>query len=378
MAIEHIPANLVRYRKVKGMTKVQISADAGITRQAYHAVESGKTMPKSSTLVAIAGALGVSVSDLLSKPASFSSLRFRSSRTMSKRDQAQRDVILHGFRRWLDDFNSLEELLESTTPWKLDGMRESDPVAAAGHARRILGIQTDEPVDDIVGLLESAGIKVYVQDITIPALFGFSAGVSDGGPAIAVNTSAGISIERQIFTSAHELGHLLLHRDSYGQDDGSDDSQEEQQANLFASHFLLPKVAFEKELEESSGLPFVDLVLHIKRKFKVSYRTVLVRLVQEYGHTSGLYQEFSITWNRRTGSNLRNNVEPDPLADPIAPKEVEALAKHDFVAGRLARLVKRAYERELITVSRAAEILQIPLEAMRNLEADWVAVKIGA
>ena len=377
MAIENIPANLIRYRKVKGISKVQIAADAGISRQAYHAVESGKTMPKSSTLIAIADAMGVSVSDILAQPASFSSLRFRSNRAMSKRDQAQRDVVLHGFRRRLDDLNALEELLGITTFWKLGGIRETDPVKAAQCSRRTLGIQVDEPIDDVIGLLESAGVKIFLQDFSLPTVFGFSTGASDGGPAIAVNTSADVSVERQIFTSAHELGHLLLHRDSYGGDAGTDSGQEEEEANLFGSHFLLPKEAFEEELEESSGLPFVDLVLHIKRKFRVSYKTVLVRLVQEYGHDPDLYQRFCGAWNRRTGGNLRNHLEPDPLQDPIAPHEIEGLSEHDFIAGRLARLVKQAYERELITISRAAEILQIPLEGMRNREADWMAVAIG-
>jgi predicted HTH domain antitoxin len=40
-------------------------------------------------------------------------------------------------------------------------------------------------------------------------------------------------------------------------------------------------------------------------------------------------------------------------------------------------LVKQAYERELISASRAAEILQIPLAEMRGLETNWVAVDVG-
>ena len=32
---------------------------------------------------------------------------------------------------------------------------------------------------------------------------------------------------------------------------------------------------------------------------------------------------------------------------------------------------------ELWRLSRAAEILQVPLEAMRSLESEWVAVDVG-
>ncbi len=167
-----------------------------------------------------------------------------------------------------------------------------------------------------------------------------------------MNAGETISVERQIFTAAHELGHLLLHQDSYTDslDEGSED--EEKEANQFASHFLLPREAFDQEIAENEGLSLVDFVLHVKRKYRISYKTVLFRLVDEYG--SGA------------------------LRDPIARVEIEQLTRHDFVEGRLARLVRRAYDRELITASRAAEILQVPLEALRRLESEWVIVDAHA
>ena len=100
-------------------------------------------------------------------------------------------------------------------------------------------------------------------------------------------------------------------------------SHEEADANRFGSHFLLPGEAFEKELEESSGLPLVDLVLHIKRKFRVSYKSVLFRLVSEYGVDSSLYQRFAVAYGQRYGKNLRGHSEPGALQDPIAGNEIE-------------------------------------------------------
>ncbi|MDA3949837.1 MAG: XRE family transcriptional regulator [Spirochaeta sp.] len=377
MGVESIPANLLRYRKAKGITQQQIAKDIGISRQAYSAIEAGKSAPKSGTLVSIARALDSSVPDILADPPSFSSLRFRSNKSMPKREQAQRDVLLHDFRRWLDDYSFLENLLEVGSRWRFEGVDSDDPVSAAAQARAAIHVEPDEPIDDIIGLLESAGAKVFAEDFGLSKVFGFSAARADNGPAIAVNTSPDISIERQIFTVAHELGHLVMHEHSYVgmTGDGSDD--EEAEANQFGSHFLLPKEAFDQELEESAGLALVDLVLHIKRKFRVSYKTVLFRLVSEYGIDNSLYQRFAVAYGQRYGKNLRGHVEPDALQDPIARHEIEGLSRHDFVESGLSRLVKQAYKQELISASRAAEILQIPLDEMRGLESNWVTVDVG-
>ena len=377
MSVNSIPANLVRYRKAKGITMQQIADDIGISRQAYSAIEAGKSVPKSGTLVSLAEALDSSVPDILADPPSFSSLRFRSGRSLPKREQAKRDVLLHDFRRWLDDYSFLENLLEVGSKWRFEDVDSDDPVGAAAQARAAIHVEPDGPIDDIIGLLESAGAKVFAEDFGLSKVFGFSAARADNGPAIAVNTSPDISIERQIFTVAHELGHLIMHESSYVGVSGDGDDDEEADANRFASHFLLPKEAFEQELAESSGLGLVDLVLHVKRKFRISYKTVLFRLVSEYGVDRALYQRFAVAYSQRYGKNLKGHAEPDALQDPIARDEIEGLSRHDFVESGLSRLVKQAYERDLITASRAAEILQVPLEAMRSLENEWVAVDVG-
>ncbi|MEX2445652.1 MAG: hypothetical protein WD492_18780 [Alkalispirochaeta sp.] len=85
----------------------------------------------------------------------------------------------------------------------------------------------------------------------------------------------------------------------------------------------------------------------------------------------------AVAYSQRYGKNLEGHAEPDALQDPIARDEIEGLSRHDFIESGLSRLVKQAYERDLITASRAAEILQVPLEAMRSLENEWVAVDVG-
>ncbi len=152
--------------------------------------------------------------------------------------QTKRDVLLHDFRRWLDDYSFLEKLLAVGDNWHFEGVDSVDPVETAAQAR--------EAIDDIIGLLESAGANVFTKDFGLPKAFGFSAARADNGPAIAVYTSSDISIERQIFIVAHELGHLVMHEHSYAGVTGNDKDDEEAGANQFGSHFLLPKETFDK------------------------------------------------------------------------------------------------------------------------------------
>jgi Zn-dependent peptidase ImmA (M78 family) len=93
-----------------------------------------------------------------------------------------------------------------------------------------------------------------------------------------VNTWDRISVERWIFTAAHELGHLLLHLDAYQVDKLEEDVGEEKEADIFAAHFLMPDHVFKKELAEASGLSWYDRVFKLKRLFRVSYRSVLYRI----------------------------------------------------------------------------------------------------
>lgn len=64
---------------------------------------------------------------------------------------------------------------------------------------------------------------------------------------MVVNVWDRVSVERWIFTAAHELGHLLLHLTSYQVDESTEDKGQEVEANTFASHLLMPEETFRKE-----------------------------------------------------------------------------------------------------------------------------------
>jgi len=366
-----IAINTRRIRTARGMSMIDVAQAAGITRQALSSIEKGLTQnPRIGNLQAIAQVLEVPIIDLLAAPPALNTVRFRSNSIKTAKDKAKKQQYLIDAAFWLNNFNSLQELLGdqkqyklSDVPDKLEGSRKDRAVRAAQCAREALGLKEDEPIGDIVGLMENAGIKIKASEFALKKFFGFSVAAADGGPAIVVNASKEITIERMIFTVAHELGHLLLHPRAYDPSKNTESDSEEKQADSFAGHFLMPQRAFRKKMDESYGLGFIEKILHIKRFFGVSYKVVLHRLIEMgIAEPKDLYMKFNHLYRNRFGKHLKKAEEP------------VGLEEFDFVEDYLRLLVRKALDNDLITVSRASEILNVSLMEMRRIINAWADV----
>lgn len=377
-----IGVNLRRIREAKSWTQSQVADLAGISRVAYRNIENGNSTPKVSTLQNIASGVGVKLQDLFVPVRTLKKVRFRASKKMTSRDNILTEVV-----RWLDDFNYLEKLLNDridyrfkTLTRKLSSMPRGDDRAkyAAEQVRKKLKLKEKEPIRDIAGLLESCGIKVYPLSLVSDGFFGLSVAEEDGGPAVIVNVWERISVERWIFSAAHELGHLLLHLDAFNVEESAEDKDQENEANVFASHFLMPEKAFVSEWADTYGLPFVDRILKVKRIFQVSYKTVLYRLSESVGNS--IWGKFQSAYKLRTGKTLSITDEPEALSpdrfqqspEVLRSQEPDSLSPSHFIEDRLSRLVRNAIEKDEITMSRGAEILRLDLEAMREIVSSWV------
>ena len=377
-----IGTNLRRLRKEKRISQEKTAKIAGISRVAYRNIETGSSKPKVSTLQGLAAALDVKLVDLLAPARKLQHVRFRSLKRMNSRDS-----VLVEVGRWLDDYNYLEEILNMKVAYKFSGIQNFIPpdlsgVArakiAAKLARERMGLSECDSIRDIAGLIEESGIKLYPIKLVSDAFFGLSVSEYDSGPAIIVNVWERISVERWIFSAAHELGHLLLHLDSFDIDQVDEDKRQETEANAFAASFLMPEDLFHSEWKEASGLDLVDRVFKIKSIFNVSYKTVLYRLSKEYG--KDIWLRFNAAYQNKYGRSLKRSDEPlaiDPSffqGDPevLRANEPQYISKWNFVEDRLSRLVRLAVENEMISLSRAAEILDYDLLKMREIASSWV------
>ena len=370
-----IGQNVARLRLDRDASQDDIACRAGISRLALGKIERGEVVPRAGTLDALAEALGTSISELVTAVRPLHTVRFRAPKVKG------RQQILAEVSRWLEDYCWLEDALKAAKRFPLDKLRteRAKREALPERVRKEMGLDREEPIRDICGLLEDNGIKVLLLDKKSAAFFGLSVAEEDGGPAVVVNTWERISVERWIFTAAHELAHLLLHQGEYSRDESEEPKEAEHEADVFASHFLMPEPAFVSEWDDTSGHPLIDRVLKVKRMFRVSYKTVLYRLVETGRVTRDVWLIFQRQHARRFGKTLGKKDEPNPLkASEFTwnwnrAGEPEGVSEYDFLEDRLYRLVRTALERKVISLGRAAEILRISREDMRKRAADWSA-----
>lgn len=365
MNIHVLSKNVKQFRNAKKLSQKNLADKAGISLSAIKNLELAKAEPRMRTLQAIAKTLDIKLYELFQPSKELTTVRFRSAKRMQNRTN-----ILSYIARRIDDFNYLEDILNSKKQFALNAVKQqcsqTSPTEAAEICRKRLGLKNTEPIHDICGLLEDAGIKVFPVNMTSDSFFGLSVGENDGGPAVVVNIWERIPVERWIFSAAHELGHLILHPHAYDVNLVEDDEDEEKEANRFAGHFLMPDAGFRKEWDEALGLHFVDRVLKVKRIFRVSYKTILSRLI-EYGDVdNSIWENFNIAFQKRYNRRLPFKEEPDCLIG----SEPFGMQRFDFYEDRFSRLVRKAVESNKISLSRGAEMLDISIEEMQELLKD--------
>jgi Zn-dependent peptidase ImmA (M78 family)/DNA-binding XRE family transcriptional regulator len=361
----NIGENIKRIRIIKRKTQSDISELAGLSRLGFSNIENGISSPSTNTLLNIAKALEVNIQDLVREPQKISSLRYRIKKINTKKDKSIMIYDEIALKNWLTNFIFLENALKDYVEYSLNEINQQNPILAALETRRKLSISDNEPIFDIISLLESAGIKIYLYKSPLKKSFGMSINSNDGAYVVAVNVKPEINTEKQIFTAAHELGHLILHSASFNSEEVEENEVEEREADIFASHFLMPNELFIKKFDETEGKYWVDRVLHTKMFFKVSYLTVLKRLIENGKVDEAIYPRFYIDYKARYKEDLKGFKEPFAINEPLN------LNKNDFNADRFNRLVKKAYDRDLITATKAGEMLGLSVEDFRDLSNSW-------
>ena len=320
-----------------------------VTAQAISKYERDEAMPGSGVLIALASALGVAVDYLVGDPdLVFEGVEFRRQGIASKREKAKIEAKVLGL---LERYLTVEKLLglpsvewdkprEAPFPVEVSVV-EADRGARALRAHWGLGI---EPVGSLVQVLEDRGIKVLSSALS--GVDGLVARVRKGGghpvPVVVVNGAA--CGERQRFTIAHELGHMVL---SPGRRVDA-----EQAANRFAGAFLMPAEALWSEVGKRRHAIGLGELFHLKLLFGVSAQA-LARRCRDLGiFGPTLYKRLS----REFG--LRGWSKP-PFKEPLSDR-------HDERPRRFERLCLRALAEGVVTEPKAAELLNVTVVELRR------------
>jgi Zn-dependent peptidase ImmA (M78 family)/DNA-binding XRE family transcriptional regulator len=264
VAIQKVNYNMVTLaRESRGLTQSELAGELGVTQGKISKIEQG--------LLSISDQMLIDLSSCLKYPQNFFCLTdavcahginlHRKRAALTKKTLCKIDAHLNIRRIHL---HKLLEELEITG----DGIpefsvnRTQTPEVIAHKLRKHWDVPTG-PIDNMTSLVEKAGGIVINCDFESQLIDGVSSRGNDLPPMIFVNKD--ISGDRLRFTLAHELGHLVMH--------SSPTPDMEDEADQFASEFLMPK----KEIE--SSLRFVNLskLAELKRYWKVSMAALLVR-----------------------------------------------------------------------------------------------------
>lgn len=370
MNLKVLAQNVRRLRAARRLSQGALAEAASLSLPAIKKLELAKNEPRMRTVQSIATALDVKTQELFLPVRELNSIRFRSAKRMQFREN-----ILAKVSRWLEDYDYLEKILNKPVSFKLKHIRKKcdrESIIECAHlCREKLKLKPREPIHDICGLLEHAGVKVFTTSFASSNFFGLSVGDDDDGPAVVVNVWERIPVERRIFSAAHELAHLILHLDAFDVTLTKENKKEESEADLFSGHFLMPNEGFRKEWNDAAGLHWVDRVFKVKRIFRVSYKTVLFRLI-ELGivNRNEIWRQFQLAYQSKFHRTLPFKEEP------MAIDSAEPFGFHnfDFYEDRFSKLTREAVISDKISLSRGAEILGITIEDMSDLLNDWEVV----
>lgn len=336
-----IGQRLLLARKASGLSQEKLGKAVGVSANMIKKYEHDLSMPSSSILLKLSEALSTRI-EFFFRPINveLTGIEYRKkTKTPSKLLKRIEADVLDQAERWLELANLWTNFPISKFKIDMDVpvVKKLDDIENIANDLREYWKLGTNPIPNLIDLLESKGILVIVTDVideeNSNCFDGLQATVNDM-PIIVVGD--GWTGDRQRFTLAHELGHLVL------QGKLSDDIDEEKACHRFASAFLVPA----KELKDILGSQRKNIspreLGYIKHEFGISMSACLYRLkdleiITESKHKQYMYLFSKKGWRKQ---------EPGEHY----PVETTYL---------FPQLVHRAISEGIISESKGAELLKI-------------------
>jgi Zn-dependent peptidase ImmA (M78 family) len=308
-------------REARGLTGIALADLLGVSRQAVSQYEKGDASPAPAVLEKLARALNVREA-FFRRPAArpeIGSVFYRSfaSATKTARLRAERRY------GWLKEIVTyVEERVELPMPdfpdAQVDPLRltDTDIERIAIEVRKHFGLGLS-PIPNMVVLLENRGAVLSRCLLGTETLDAFSEwSVEDGRPYFVLSADKA-SAARSRLDAAHELGHMVLHRNlpKSSLAETATFRLIESQAFRFAGAFLLPA----QEFADDFFLPDLSELKRLKEKWGVAMAAVIKRCE----HLE-LLPESEITrlWVAMSRSGWRKR---EPLDDEMEPEQPRVL-----------------------------------------------------
>lgn len=345
-------------RQAAGMSLRDLAAalHGEVSAQAIGKYERSEMQPSSRVLMGLSKALNVTPEYLLRDDTiTLTKVDFRKANDAgAKEERAVEAAVLDHVERYLFLEQALNMSSAHWSPPQGKDFKVGTPEDAENAADSLRGSWKlgRDALPCVVEILEQHGVKVFV--IPLPNnVSGSKAFVRRGGnadvPVIVVNRLH--TGERQRFTMAHELAHLVMHPKP-----GLEKAMVERLANRFSGAFFVPSVMLRSMVgDHRHSIPMGELI-ELKRYFKVSVQPLLSRCHELDIITTASYQ--------RQKKEIQALGWMDPPYDEPAKVEPE-------IPMRMDRLGYRAVSESALSHAKAAELLRISVRELdRRLSAD--------
>lgn len=340
------------YRLKKGMTSEELAKKVGCTKAAISLYESGDREPNSEVLKKIADILDVSWIKLLSNEdnkLNFEHVSFRKKQKASKRDI---DLLTADIEKACADRISVMDMLgliDSHFEIKHLSIND-DPSINASKIRKLLNLPLNGPIYSLTNVLEDIGIIVLSFEC-VEEIDGINGRVN-GIPYIFFNSRIK-TIERKRFTIAHEVCHIFFDESSIN----CSEKDFEKYINQVAGNVLIPNDDIYLIFGRTNRNLTVYLRNEVAKKYKIAPSCLINRLLECGVITEIYHKKFFIYLNKQYGRKS----EPS-LLDERLDSEEPTLFEYQ---------VYSALNKELISMSKAAEYLKVPLyDVMQNMRTE--------
>lgn len=341
-------------RIAAGLSLRDLAEQAGITAMAISKYERGQIKPSSDVLLRLAKALGVRTEYFLrQKAVALEGVEYRKhDKLPTKEERRILGDVLEQLERWIE----LESFIPG--PWSklfalpkglpkhIDSFDDIEGVCESIREAWQLGLGS---IRNLVEVLEEQGIKVFLTKHDSDEKFdGMSAMANDQPIIVAGSDKTKWPGDRQRFTIAHELGHLILKGRL------SSKLDEERACNRFAGAFLVPRQEAQKALGASRTWIEPREFYLLKHEWGLSMRAWLYRASDLGIVSKPASREL---WNYFDNQGWKKKEPGDSYPVECAP--------------RYKQLVFRALAEEMIGESKAAELLGVSLSelnAQRHME----------
>ena len=275
-----IGKRIKRARAAAGLSMQALGKHVGVSANMIKKYEHNVSMPGSAVLIKLGKALGVR-SEYFFRPVNVTlsgvKYRKRSNTPAAVLKRIEADVLDQA-ERWqelanlwptfpIPAFTGISDISE-----RIATLEEVEQVADQLRERWQLGLN---PLPNLVDVLESHGVLVIITEVDdLDKFDGLQAKVAEQPVVVVSSNWPG---DRQRFTLAHELGHLLLDNRL------SSELDHEKACNRFASALILPADSIRRHLgEKRHNLEVRELYL-LKHEFGISMLACLHRAA-EVGH----------------------------------------------------------------------------------------------